>query len=69
MRDLLSGLLIHWRLLINRLLTSAFVPVNIIIFDKSNGLMIKCLMFNSMFDELIRVKYFKEITDFIGLIM
>ena len=26
-------------------------------------------MFNSMFDELIRVKYFKEITDFIGLIM
>ena len=40
----LSRLLSHWRLLINRLLTSAFVLVNRIVLNKSNGLMIKCLI-------------------------
>ena len=61
-------------MLINRLLTSAFVLVNGIVFSRSNG-----SMFNSMFDELkeectsdfrnrfnrfqdsYNVKYFKEI--------
>ena len=40
----LSRLLSHWRLFINRLLTSAFVLVNRIVLNKSNGLMIKCLI-------------------------
>ena len=49
------------------MLTSVFVLVNGILVNRSNGLMIKCLMYmlNSMFDdELKEVKYFKQITDF-----
>ena len=39
-----------------------FVVLNGIAFNRSNGLITK--MFKSMFDELKKVKYFKEITDF-----
>ena len=48
------------------MLTSVFVLVNGILVNRSNGLMIKCLMYmlNSMFDEFKEVKYFKQITDF-----
>ena len=51
---------------LNRLLTKVFVLVNGIIFKRSNGLMIKCLI---MFDELREVNCFKEIRDFKTLIM
>ena len=44
---------------------SVFVLVNGILFNMSNGLMIKC--FNSMFEELKEVKCFKKITDFKSL--
>ena len=42
------------------MLTSVFVLVNGIVFNRSNG---------RMFDELKEIKYFKEITDFRSLIM
>ena len=51
-------------LLINRLLPSAFVLVNGIVFNRSNGLMIKCLIIACLLKE---VKYFKKITDFKSL--
>ena len=67
MGNLSCRLLIYYNLLINRLLTSAFVLVNGIVFSRSNGLTNS--VFNSMFDELREVKYFKELTDFKKLIL
>ena len=53
MLNLCSRLRFHYNLLINRLLTSVFVLVNGIIFNRSNGLVIKSLkIFNSMFNTL-----------------
>ena len=43
MRNLCSRLLFHKNLFINRLLTSVLVLVNGIVFNRSNGLIIKCL--------------------------
>ena len=45
-------------MLINRLLTSVYVLVNRIVFNRF-----------SMFDELKELKYFREITDFKSLIL
>ena len=45
-------------MLINRLITSVYVSVNGLVFNKF-----------SMFDELKEVKYFKEITDFKSLMI
>ena len=42
--NLCPRLLIHKDLLINRLLTSVFVLASGIVFNKSNGLVIKCLV-------------------------
>ena len=44
MRNLCFRLLFHWNLLIRRLLRSVFVLVNGMVFNRSNGLMIKCLI-------------------------
>ena len=48
MRNICSGSFFHKNLLINRLLTIVFVLINGIVFNRSNGLMIKfltaCLM-------------------------
>ena len=44
MRDLCSRLLFHYKLLINRLLTSVFVLVNRKVFRRSNNLIIKRLI-------------------------
>ena len=53
MLNLCSRLHFHYNLLINRLLTSVFVLVNGIIFNRSNGLLIKSLKIcNSMFNTL-----------------
>ena len=57
MRNSWSGLLFHRNLLINRLLKSVFVIVDGLVFERSNGLIIECLI-NNMFDELKEVKYF-----------
>ena len=62
-------LLFHQKLFINRLLTSAFVLVNGIVFNRSNGLIIRCLIAflmsyftrNNRFQEPFNVKYLKEI--------
>ena len=43
MRNLCCRLLFYQNLLINRLLTTAFVLVNGIVFSRSNGLIIQCL--------------------------
>ena len=43
-------------MLINRLLTRAFVLVNGIVFSRPNGLTIQCLIAISMFDELKEAK-------------
>ena len=58
--NLCSRLLFYQNLLINTLFTSAFILVNGIIFNRSDLSITKC-SFNSMFDELNEVKYFKEI--------
>ena len=43
------------------LLTSGFAKLNGIVFNRSNGLIIK--WFNNMFDELKEIKYFKKLSD------
>ena len=44
MRNLCCRLLFYQNLLINTLLTSVFVLVNGIVFSRSNGLIIQCLI-------------------------
>ena len=65
MRNLRSRLLFHWNLLINRLLTSASVLINGIVFNRSNGSMIKCLI--ACKGSYNVKKYFKEIKRLVNL--
>ena len=75
MRSLCSRWLFHLKLLVKRLLTSVFVLVNGIVFNRSKGLITECLIScikhadelkevksfqrNNRFQEPYNVKYFK----------